>query len=167
MSPKRGIREANLELTKLDSAHPTLAARVLRFVIVGGINTAIGYGTYAFFLFLGFPYAVANFLAMIVGVLISFKSQGTFVFQNPDNRLFAKFLAFWGIMYFVNIALIGVFLSWGFNAYEAGALAVPLVATLSFFVQSTLIFKRYGKAGVGIESGDGTAVSGKGSGDGE
>jgi putative flippase GtrA len=119
-----------------------LRSKVARFLLVGGANTAITYGAYAIFLSLGLVYAVANLLALIVGIIVGFKTQGTFVFQNADNRLFLRFVAFWVGMYLVNIGLMATFIGWGLNPYAAGAVALPVIATLSFVIQNTLIFGR-------------------------
>jgi len=121
-----------------------MTSKFLRFILVGGLNTAVAYGVYAFFLFVGLPYPIANFLSLIVGIGFSFKTQGTFVFHNPDNQLFFRFAVFWGIMYLINIGLIRGFLSMGVNAYAAGALALPLIALLSYLGQGRLVFRRTG-----------------------
>ena len=118
-----------------------LTSKVVRFLLVGTANAGVAYGAYAIFLFLGFPYPVANFLALVVGILFGFKTQGTFVFQDPDNRLFPRFVVFWGIMYLVNIGLIAQFMDWRFNPFAAGAVALPVMATLSFLIQNTWVFR--------------------------
>ena len=123
------------------SAH-FLSFKVMRFLLVGGLNTAVAYGAYALFLFMGLTYASANFLALIVGIGIGFKTQGILVFQNSDNRLFVRFVVFWVAMYLLNIGLIAQLMSLGLNAYAAGAVTFPLIATLSFVVQNSFVFKR-------------------------
>ena len=123
------------------SAH-FLSSKVMRFLLVGGLNTAVAYAAYALFLFTGLTYASANFLALIVGIVIGFKTQGILVFRNSDNRLFVRFVAFWAVMYLLNIGLIAQLMSLGLNAYAAGAVAFPLIAPLSFVVQNSFVFRR-------------------------
>jgi len=118
-----------------------MASKFGRFLVIGLFNTGVAYGLYAFFLYLGLTYVFANFLALVVGIAVSFKTQGMFAFRNADNRLFLRFVTFWGIIYLVNIGLIGAFLKLGLNAYFAGAVAVPLTAALSFVVQNYLVFR--------------------------
>lgn len=111
-----------------------------RFVAIGIVNTAFSYGIYAIFLFIGLNYAVANLLALLVGILFSFKTQGRFVFRNSDNRLFGRFLLSWAAIYLVAIFIIGQLISYGLNAYVAGALALPFTTALSYFSQKYFVF---------------------------
>ena len=119
-----------------------LTSKFVRFLIIGGFNTLIAYGAYALFLFLGFAYALANFLSLLVGIAVAFKTQGTFVFSNADNRLFLRFVVCWLIIYVINVGIIRQFLVWGLDAYTAGALALPFIALISFTMQSRLVFRR-------------------------
>jgi putative flippase GtrA len=114
----------------------------VRYVVVGLFNTLAGYLLYVLFLLLGFEYKLANLFALIVGICISFKTQGKFVFQNPDNTLIFKYIACWALIYFVNIFFIGQFIALGFSQYAAGALATPIAVLLSFGIQKYLIFRK-------------------------
>jgi putative flippase GtrA len=122
-----------------------LSARLSRFILVGALNTAIGYAIYALFIYVGLPFPVANFLAVVVGIVIGFKTQATLVFQNPDNRLFVRFVTLWVVMYVLTTAIIAQFISLGMNAYAAGAAMLPISATISFIVQKTWVFRRRGR----------------------
>ena len=121
--------------------------RILRFLIVGVINTAFSYGAYVLFLFVGLNYALANLLAMILGILFSFKTQGKFVFQDQSYRAFLPFVLCWIVIYFFNIALIRELLKLGYNAYVAGALALPAVVVFSYIVQKYIVFRQPAAAG--------------------
>jgi len=114
--------------------------RFLRFLVVGVINTGFSYSVYAFGLYLGLPYPVANLLALICGILFSFQTQGRIVFQNSDQRLIFRFVALWAVLYFFNIAMIAVFLPFSGNAYYAGALALVPTTLLSYFLQKFFVF---------------------------
>ena len=121
---------------------PLLTSRFLRFLVVGVVNTAVSYAAYAFFLFVGLSYAYAYLLALILGIFFSFKTQGKFVFQNQSYRAFVPFVLCWVAIYWVNIALIREFITLGFNAYVAGALALPVTVVLSYVVQKFIVFRR-------------------------
>src|SRR5262245_5852423 len=95
----------------------------IRFLLVGGLNTAFSYAVYAFFLYVGVPYALANLLAILVGIAFSFRTQGTLVFRNPDLRLIGRFVACWLLIWGLNVGLIALLLRGGLDAYVAGALA--------------------------------------------
>ena len=96
-----------------------------RFVLVGVINTAFSYSIYAGLLFVGFHYAFANFLALVLGIIFSFRMQGRFVFGNTDISLAGRFLLGWGLIYIVAVLLIGWMIRLGLDGYSAGALALP------------------------------------------
>lgn len=114
----------------------------IRFVLVGGLNTTFSYLIYAGFLFAGCSYQLANLLALIVGVLFSFKTLGYLVFRNTDNRLLGRFVVSWAVIYICVIYLIGKFIAMGFSAYSAGALALPFSVALSYVSQRYFVFRQ-------------------------
>ncbi len=93
----------------------------VRFALIGGINTAFSYGVYAGLLFTGINYAVSNLLALIAGIFFSFKTQGTYVFNNTNNRLLGRFVICWGMIYVINVLIIKVLMQFGLDPYTAGA----------------------------------------------
>ena len=64
----------------------------VKFVLVGILNTAFGYLVFALLLFLGLHYTLAVILSTIAGVLFNFKTTGTLVFKNHNNKLIFKFV---------------------------------------------------------------------------
>lgn len=119
-----------------------LDVQVVRFVVVGVVNTAFAYGIYAMLLYAGLSYAVANLIALICGILFSFKTQGAFVFRRTANHLLGRFVLSWALIYLVTIAIVGRLIAFGFNAYIAGALAIPFSTALSFLSQKYFVFRR-------------------------
>ncbi len=118
-------------------------AHLLSFVLVGILNTSFSYLIYAAFLLIGLGYQLANLIALIIGILFSFKTQGRFVFGNPDNRLLGRFVFCWVIIYFCTTLVIGWIVSFGFNAYVAGALSLPFSVILSYLTQKFLVFRSF------------------------
>ena len=113
----------------------------LRFVAVGVMNTGFSYLIYAIGLALGLHYALANLIAMITGILFSFKSQGHLVFQNRNSNLLRRFAASWFCIWLFNIGLIALMTRCTpFDAYVTGALALVPVTLLSFVVQKYYVF---------------------------
>lgn len=115
---------------------------LLRYLVVGTFNTGFSYAIYALFLYIGLDFKLANFLALIIGIVFSFKTQGHLVFKNSNNRLFGRFVVSWGVIYLFSIALIGYIINLGFNAYWAGALALPFSVGLSYVAQKYFVFYR-------------------------
>jgi len=117
-----------------------LKFQLVRFVLVGLLNTGFSYGIYAALLYAGADYVAANFGALVLGILFSFRTQGTLVFRNPSGRLFYRFCGSWLLIFLLNIGLITALLHVGLSAYAAGALALAPVAIGSFVVQKLLVF---------------------------
>ena len=113
----------------------------MRFALVGTLNTGFSYLIYAGFIFAGLGYQLANLLSLCIGILFSFKTQGHFVFNNRDNRLLGRFIVSWIGIYFCVIFIIGQIISFGFNAYSAGALTLPFSVILSYLAQKYFVFR--------------------------
>ena len=112
----------------------------VRFLAVGGLNTAFSYSLYAGMVWLGLGYVAANLMATVMGILFSFRTQGRLVFGNRDERRIFRFAACWAGIWVVNILLIAGFVKLGFNNYAAGALALVPVTLASYFIQKRVVF---------------------------
>lgn len=117
-------------------------SRIVRFLVVGAVSTGFSYGVYALLVYAGLNYAVANFAALCAGILFSFKAQGTYVFENSDNRLIWRFGLSWLAIYAANVLFIKAMLLAGVNTYMAGLIPVPAIAALSYIVQRYFVFGR-------------------------
>lgn len=126
----------NSVIAKIKTLH------AVRFLIVGTINTSFSYLIYVALLYVGFDYQLANFLAMVMGILFSFKTQGHFVFHNSNNRLLGRFVVSWVLIYLCTIMLIGWIMALGFDAYSAGALALPFSVAFSYLIQKYFVFRQ-------------------------
>lgn len=122
-----------------------------RYLVVGVANTAFAYSVYAVALGLGASYPVASLISLVAGIMLSFKTQGKFVFRNSNQRLFGRFVLSWIFAYLINIGLISLFVRFGMNAFIGGALALPFNVVVGFLLQRYLVF---GKAGNRGTSGD-------------
>jgi len=118
------------------------ATRVIRFVLVGVLNTTFSYAIYALLLYVGLGYQLANFFALVMGILFSFKTQGTLVFNNTAHGLFFRFAICWLLIYLCNIGLIRQLLTFGLDAYTAGALTIPPIIVISYLLQKHFVFNR-------------------------
>jgi putative flippase GtrA len=115
--------------------------RFIRFLIVGGINTAFGYGIFALLIFLKLHYSIAALLATILGVLFNFKTTGRLVFESKDNGLIFKFVGVYAIIYTINTTSLGVLNFFKVNMYLAGAVMLLPMAMLAFVLNKSLVFK--------------------------
>lgn len=114
----------------------------IRFLIVGILNTAFGYGVYTLFLFLGIQYQIASLAALICGILFSFNTQRKFVFTSTKKGLFIRFVLCWVCIYLLNIYLIGQCMAFGFDAYVSGAIAIIPITLSSYILQRFVVFNK-------------------------
>lgn len=119
-----------------------LQYQFIRFLLVGGMNTGFSYSVYAAFLYVGLSYSIANFLALVIGMCFSFRTQSALVFKTKNTRRIYRFVICWFIIYLLNIWLIGVLIKMDMTAYVAGALAILPMTIVSYFVQRLFVFDK-------------------------
>lgn len=115
----------------------------LRFLVIGGINTVFGYSVFALFILLGLHYVLAALLGQICGVLFNFKTTGTLVFKNKDNRLIFRFFGVYLITYLLTIGLLKIFNMFGVSSLVGGAIIVLPMAVVSFLLMRKFVFKTF------------------------
>jgi putative flippase GtrA len=120
--------------------HRFWSIQLLRFLVVGGLNTIFGYSVFATFILLHFHYVIAALLAQICGVLFNFKTTGILVFKNKNNRLLYRFFGVYLFTYLVNIGLLKVFDIYGVKSLIAGAIIVLPLALVSFMLNKKFVF---------------------------
>ena len=116
--------------------------KLIRFFFVGGINTVFGYCLFAFFLFIGLHYAIAGFIATILGIMFNFKTYGVLVFKNKNNKLIFKFILVYFITYCIGIFFIWLFSLININHYIALAIITIPNALLGFYLNKKLVFEK-------------------------
>ena len=116
-----------------------------RFLVVGGINTAFGYGVFTAFILLNVHYTIAALLAQICGVVFNFNTYGMLVFKNKNYGLIFKFIGVYVITYFINIGLLKIFNIYGIGNIIAEAIILLPVAFLGFFLNKQLVFNKITK----------------------
>jgi len=139
-----------------------LNSQFLRFVFVGIVNTMLAYAVYVLALTAGFFYPAASFIALVTGIVVSFITQGKYVFDSLEYRQFWRFLLCWVLIYCVNVTVIHQLVELHFSQYVAGALALPVVAALSYIVQKHFVFvhgKSTCNSRLNIESGNSSCSS--------
>ena len=118
-----------------------ISSQLIKFILVGALNTLFGYSCYASFIFIGLSYYIALFLATCVGIIFNFKTIGKFVFAKSDNSHFLKFIGVCILIYLVNVALIKINGLFTDNLYLAGLMAIIPVAIISFICNKYIVFK--------------------------
>jgi putative flippase GtrA len=119
--------------------------QILRFFVVGGINTLFGFAVFAGFILLGLPRELAVFLGLICGILFNFKTTGTIVFRNKNNRLIFRFFGVYLSTYLLTIGLLKLFDMYGVGSLVAMAIIVLPVNLLTFSLHRRFVFKTLDK----------------------
>jgi putative flippase GtrA len=122
----------------------TQKAQFFRFVLVGILNSAVGYGLFALFIYLGLHYALANLVATILAVCFNFFSTGKLVFKQTGGGGTAtavRFVLVYALLYGVNVLLLSVLLKTGLTEYLAGLLLIPVIAVLAYILHSQFTFR--------------------------
>lgn len=116
---------------------------IIRYIIVGVVNTSFGYGVYWSFLQLDFNFTVAAFFSTVLGIIFNYFTIGNFVFESKiDTNIFFKFLLSYGLRYLLSIGGIAFFHFYGMSYEIAGAVMILLNAIIGFFLHKYLVFKK-------------------------
>ncbi|OGR02797.1 MAG: hypothetical protein A2520_09525 [Deltaproteobacteria bacterium RIFOXYD12_FULL_53_23] len=115
--------------------------QLVRFGIVGSVNTFFSYLVFAFCLGLGWHFSLATLIGSIVGMLMGFKLHGRFVFGNPGKGRFLRFALIFCFVYGVSVGIQWI-ARLTVNGYLAGAIAALITIPLSFLLNRGLVFHR-------------------------
>lgn len=122
-----------------------LASKEFRFLITGGINTIVGYGSYTLFIFLGIQYLIANIFSTIIGTINSYFLNKYFTFKSP-KKSFAEVIRFCTV-YLISflIGLISIYFLVdiiNINSYIAGFINLIFTTLISYFGHNWFSFKK-------------------------
>lgn len=113
----------------------------VRYVVVGVLNTSLAYLIYAAGLRFGLSFQIASLVSLIIGILVSFLTQGSLVFGDRSLPAFGRYVVTWGAVYVFNISIIAGLLRLGMDAYVAGAVATVPTIGISYVIQKLFVFR--------------------------
>lgn len=116
---------------------------IAKFLGVGLLNTFVGYAIYAILILLNVPYLAALLIATVAGVTFNYFSIGRLVFKSSGGLIvLAKFIAAYGVVYFVNATGLVVLIKYfQLGPYIGQALCVPLSVLLSWILMNYWVYK--------------------------
>lgn len=118
--------------------------RLLRFLVVGAVNTAFGYGTFLAALALMPSTLPALVLATLIAIVFNFVSLGTHVFGSRDPRRIWRFGLTYGLVFGYNAVGLRLFEQAGTAAWLAGLLLLPGGVAISYVANSRFVFSGAG-----------------------
>ncbi len=128
-------------------ARRTLGGRLwrepfVRFLFVGVLNTAFGFGVYAILIKLfGLGRTPALAVAYILGVLFNFRTTGVIVFGSRDLRRILRFVVVYLAVYGINAAVLEGLKRAGVGPLVSQALCIPPVVVLTYALMKSLVFR--------------------------
>jgi putative flippase GtrA len=118
----------------------------VRFVLVGGVNTAFSYGLYAACIFAGLGYVLASAASMLAGILFSHRTTRSLVFRHAGGATLWRFSACYLLVYAFSLLCLQAMDAWGVDPYLAGLLVAVPAALVSFTLLKLLVFRVRGNA---------------------
>lgn len=116
----------------------------IRFLLVGGINTAVGYGTFAALVFCGLHYLAAHVAATAAGVSCSYILNKYFTFRQY-KKSFAeacRFVLVYAVSFFAGVIVLYSMVSkMSLNPYAAGMINLLFTTMISWFGHKYFSFR--------------------------
>ncbi|MBA4696294.1 MAG: GtrA family protein [Legionella sp.] len=120
---------------------PFFSKQFFLFILVGLLNTIVGFGFYVSFIALGLHYTGAVLLATCFGALFNFFSTGRVVFPKQKGK-FLIFALSYSVVYSLNVTMMKFYLLLGLNLFNAYLLSAPIVAIAGFLLMRMFVFKK-------------------------
>jgi putative flippase GtrA len=117
--------------------------RHVRFLISGCFNTALTFVIYCTGILLGINYLIANSIAWIVGIIVSFSLNSKFVFQKTySHRRFISFALSNVFALLLSMALLSLIIRIGsVNPILASVITIPIVVVANFLTAKYVVFR--------------------------
>ncbi|MFD1795030.1 GtrA family protein [Paracoccus aurantiacus] len=106
----------------------------LRFVAVGVVNTAVGYGIYALAVLFGAPPQLALILQFLLGALWNFQMHAKLVFAVSGWGRLPAYIGAYLLIYSANALALRLVLSHGIGPLMAQLLLLPFVVAASWLL---------------------------------
>lgn len=116
-----------------------------KFILVGAINTAIGYGCYALLVAIGLNFFVSSIFSQIVGTANSYLWNKYFTFKRKERSVseILRFCAVYAVCFGVNTLILFALINGEKqNKYIAGVVALSVTTLISFLGHRFFSFKK-------------------------
>lgn len=119
----------------------TRKKQFIKFLMVGFLNTLIGYFLFVLFTMISFDVAYALAFTYVFGAISNFFTTGKLVFGIVERKFFFRFLLVYLTIYITNLALLSALIEMGAEKLISQALLLPFMAIISFFAFKSFVFK--------------------------
>lgn len=117
----------------------------IRFLIVGGLNTLVGYGIFAILVYFQINYLLANTISTIIGVAHSYLWNRFFTFKSKEKagKEFVKFISVYVVSYLLGSITLILFKNvLHISPYLAGLLNLGFTTLISWFGHKNFSFRK-------------------------
>jgi putative flippase GtrA len=114
--------------------------RFLIFLMVGGLNTLVGYCFFVALTYAGLGKTLAVVGATALGVLFNFFSTGRIVFDSGNLSLLPRFIGVYIVQCAANILLLNALTALGVHLLVAEAIILSALAVGTFFAMRRFVF---------------------------
>jgi len=111
------------------------------FLVVGLLNTAVGYAIYLIGLAANAAPAAALAIATVLGAAFNYASTGFIVFKNRSLGRLPHFFGAYALTYLLNAGALEGLTTLGLGPAVAQLLLLPFAAVLSFSLFRLYVFK--------------------------
>ena len=116
-------------------------AQFVRFVLVGGLNTLVGYSLFAVLFLLSDDHRLALLVATVLGVLFNFVTTGRLVFGNRRWGRLPLFVGLYALTFALNLGALELLVAAGVAPLLGQLLVLPAVVVLSFLGNRLVVFR--------------------------
>jgi len=114
---------------------------IIKFIVVGGINTVFGYGIYWGLLQLDVHFAIATFFSTVLGTIFNFFTNGRLVFKSKNKGSFYKFVFCVWFLYLISTGAIAFIHNFDISYEIAGLIIIIPRAVIAFLLNKNWVFK--------------------------
>jgi putative flippase GtrA len=116
-------------------------AQFARFLLVGGLNTLVGYAIYALGLAASLPPEIALIGAFAFGIGFNYLTYGRLAFRRTGPGTFARFAFAYIILYGINVGALHIAFRLGATPLIAQAAVLPFMVALTFVIFKLTVFR--------------------------
>lgn len=116
------------------------AVQFLRFLLVGGLNTLVGYALFAIFILVGAGITFSLVGATVLGVMFNFRSLGSLVFIRTERRLLPRFVLVYAGQFAINWLSLRYLQALGVTPLFAQLMILPPLSIVSFLAMRRWVF---------------------------
>jgi putative flippase GtrA len=118
-------------------------SEIVRFLIIGILNTIIGYLIFVAFYFFIEERNFALSLTYIFSILFNYKTYAKYVFTVRDKQIFINFVIIYISIFIFNISILEFFINiLLLNIYISQFLAICIVTPILYILNKRYVFVR-------------------------